>query len=81
MAYELVLIPMDYTKHLNHDESHCVMCGQKLAVIDEFMNVPSMPDLDTNFEGLFSICEECTTPHLELLSEVDFKGPVLIGWE
>lgn len=86
MSYELVVIPMDYKKHLVEKPtttySTCTMCSEPLELIDEFVNVAGMPLTRTDYEGLFSICPQCTTPHLELISgEVDFKGPVLIGWE
>ncbi|ARO21465.1 hypothetical protein B2J90_29155 (plasmid) [Bacillus tropicus] len=86
MSYELMLIPMDYKKHLKGEgtkaTSSCIMCGSELALIDEFTNVAGMPQSHTDYEGIFSVCPQCTTPHLELLSGVvDFKGPVLIGWE
>ncbi|MES9681621.1 hypothetical protein ABWK22_01570 [Gottfriedia acidiceleris] len=63
--------------------SICTMCNvEELQLIDEFVNVAGMPQQRTDFEGIFSICPGCTTAHLELISgEVDFKGPVLIGWE
>ncbi|PFK99938.1 hypothetical protein COJ01_17995 [Priestia megaterium] len=86
MSYELVLVPMDYTKHLRQvgatNQSTCTMCNNDLELIEEFLNVAGMPHTKTEFESIFSICPDCGTAHLELVSGiVDFKGPVLIGWE
>lgn len=84
MSYELVLVPMDYKKHIKPENNHstCALCSDELELIDEFLNVAGMPKGRTDYEGLFSVCPQCGTPHLELVSgDVDFKGPVLIGWE
>ncbi|MFE4029215.1 hypothetical protein ACFX4N_23960 [Priestia sp. YIM B13551] len=88
MSYELVVIPMDYSKHIKQKRnqtisySSCVLCDEELELLDEFINVAGIPQARTEYEGLFSICPLCGTAHLELLSqEVEFKGPVLIGWE
>ncbi|BCT30337.1 hypothetical protein [Bacillus velezensis] len=85
MAYELVLVPKSYTEHKDPrtEGSNCVMCNEeKLELIEEFLNIAGIPTGKTDFEGLFSLCPGCNTAHLELVSgDVDFTGPVLIGWE
>lgn len=77
---------MEYKGHLvtkgTTTRSSCAMCNEDLELIDEFVNVAGMPQTQAEYQGLFSVCSHCFTPHLELLSgEVEFKGPVLIGWE
>ncbi|MEK1828773.1 hypothetical protein AAAC51_06390 [Priestia megaterium] len=88
MSYELVVVPMDYTKHLKEKDSQmmkhscCVMCDEELELIDEFINTNAITHNKTEFEGIFSLCPSCKTAHLELVSAtVSFGGPVLIGWE
>ncbi|MDR4181133.1 hypothetical protein, partial [Bacillus thuringiensis] len=62
--------------------SNCIMFDYEPALIDKFTNVAGMPQSHSDYECIFSICPQCTTPHLELLSGVvDFKRPVFIGWE
>ncbi|MEX3713493.1 hypothetical protein ABFV99_13910 [Cytobacillus horneckiae] len=87
MSYELVLIPMVYTGHLIetglNSHSKCVMCQEgDLQLLDEFINIAGIIHPKAEYEGIFSICPECSTAHLELLTgSVDFKGPILIGWD
>lgn len=83
MNYELVLVPMDYKKHIlpKNNQSTCTLCSEELVLIDEFLNDKHVQLGSTEFEGIFSICAQCGTPHLELVDgDVDFKGPVLISW-
>jgi hypothetical protein len=77
---------MEYKGHLKGEGANavstCTMCHTEITLIDEFVNVAGMPQTRTDYEGLFSICPSCCTPHLELISgDVDFEGPVLIGWD
>lgn len=78
MGYELVVIPKNYKKT---EVLSCTMCADHLALIDIFDNKNVDPMLKLKHEGEFSICEQCKTPHLRLLSgETIFKNPLLIAW-
>lgn len=80
--YELLLVPPGYNQLKSVPDTECFMCNSKLQVIDTFINLKELPECATEFESRFSICEECSTPHLTLITgEVDFNGPVLIGWD
>ncbi|UOE58127.1 hypothetical protein [Cytobacillus oceanisediminis] len=81
MKYNMMILPPDYEGNKLSNHPSCVMCGEQLELIDEFLNVKSLPDMSTDFESLFSLCQGCGMPHLELVSgDVDFLGPVLIAW-
>ena len=48
MSYKLVVTPMTYNKYLHKKskESTCIYCSERLELIDEFMNVKDLPDMD-----------------------------------
>lgn len=83
MNYELIVVPMGFNEHIDTDSSRpkCMKCAEKLELVEQFINAEGARYNHTNYEGLFSICPKCGSSHLELLTgDVDFEGPVVLGW-
>lgn len=80
MNYEMVIVP--HTGKTHPYMSQCIQCAQTLVPQFEIKNHYGSHDAGfTDYEGVLKMCSACILPHLELNDVyVDFKEPVVIGW-